>query len=153
MKIVREWADEIGVELVEAGVTSLEELQYHLDELNESKKNIDAVLLIADPISGTPVYVSLFGKFADERNIPICALLLLKEDGFEYESLYGIDVNAYDGGYKAAKFAGKVLQGADPNTTPVESSEIYFTFNYRKAQELGLEISEDILSKADKIYR
>lgn len=153
MKIVREWAEEIGVNVIEAGVTSLEELQSDLDKLDRNNTNIDAVLLIADPVSGTPSYVSIFGKFAYERNIPICALLLLKEAGFEYESLYGIDVNTYDGGYKAAKFADKVLRGADPNTMPVESSEIYFTFNYKEAQRLGLKISEDILRKADKIYR
>ena len=46
-----------------------------------------------------------------------------------------------------------VLKGTPAGTVPVVSAESYFELNYRAARELGLEASEGMVSRADKVIR
>lgn len=65
---------------------------------------------------------------------------------------YGIDY--YNLGYKAGQMAVEILNGADPSTMAIQylpADECELTVNQTVADELGITIPEDILSKANVI--
>jgi len=63
---------------------------------------------------------------------------------------YGSSVN--DAARRAASFAAKILNGAKPSDLPVEQpTMIEFVINMRAAKALGLDISADLLARADDV--
>ncbi len=56
-------------------------------------------------------------------------------------------------GRQGARMADRILKGAKPAVLPVETAEYFLTINLKKAQEMGLDISDDILRQADTIIR
>lgn len=153
LEIMDKWSKETGVEIVKMPVTSPPELEEELEALKKSGKRIDAMVLLIDPVSGATPYVNVWGKYAEENNIPSGGTLVLKEDGYNYETIYGVDINGFESGKSAAGLADKILRGADPGKIPVPTAEQYIAINYRKAQEMGIEIDEGLLSVADRIVR
>ena len=141
----------VNVTLIEAPADNATELEAKLQALNESADiGIDAILFLAEPLSVTPDTFELMSKFADEHKIPVGGALIVAG---EYESVFGVNVNIFDSGKQAAPLANKIFNGIDAGTIPVVSAESYFELNYKKAQELGLDVSEGLLNMADEIIQ
>jgi|WetSurMetagenome_2_1015567.scaffolds.fasta_scaffold00606_17 putative tryptophan/tyrosine transport system substrate-binding protein len=153
MAILREWAPKLKVNLIEVPVASPEELQDKLNSFLKEGKKIDAIMTLAEVVSATPSYVDVFGKFADDHKIPTGGAILLKKDGFSYETIFGVDADSFSEGKQAATLADKILKGTPAGTIPVESAEMFITINYKKATEIGIALSEGLLSTANKIIR
>jgi putative tryptophan/tyrosine transport system substrate-binding protein len=153
MAILREWAPKLGVDIIEAPVANPQELQDKLKALLEEGKKIDAIMTLAEVVSATPVFVDVFGKFADDHKIPVGGALLLKKDGFSHETLFGVDADAFSEGKQAATLADKIFKGTPAGTIPVESAEMFFRINYKLATEMGITLSEGLLSTANEIVR
>jgi putative tryptophan/tyrosine transport system substrate-binding protein len=153
MNILKEWAPKLGVNIIEAPVASPQELQDKLNALFKEGKKIDAIMTLAEVVSATPAFVDVFGKFAEEHKIPTGGALLLKKDGFNYETLFGVDADAFSEGKQAAKLADKIFKGTPAGTIPVESAEMFFQINYKLATEMGISLSEGLLSTANNIVR
>jgi putative tryptophan/tyrosine transport system substrate-binding protein len=153
MAILNEWGPKLGVTIIEMPVANPQELQDKLDALLKEGKKIDAIMTLAEPVSATPVFVDVFGKFAEDNKIPLGGALLLKKDGFSHETLFGVDADAYSEGKQAATLAAKILNGTSAGTLPVESAEMFFQINYKLATEQGIALSESFLSTANKIIR
>jgi putative ABC transport system substrate-binding protein len=107
-------------------------------------------MFIAEPLAVTPDAFEVIGKFAAEHNVPVGGAIMSVGG---YESVFGVHVNNVNVGKQAAKLADKILKGTPAGTIPVVSAESYFQLNYKSAQELGLDVSEGLLSMADEIIR
>jgi putative ABC transport system substrate-binding protein len=90
------------------------------------------------------------GKFAAEHKIPVGGALISVEG---YESIFGVNIEPITAGEQAAPLADKIFRGIPAGTIPVVSAESYLEINYKAAQELGLTVSEGLLSQADRIIR
>jgi len=143
----------LGITLIEAPVLSPRELQEFFDSQILSGAQIDAILAFAEPVSATPAFVEVYGKFAVDHKIPWGGALVLKKDGYAYESLFGISTDSSAVGRRAAKLADKIFKGIPAGTIPVVSAESFLELNYRAADEMGLKFSENLLNKAQNIIR
>jgi len=149
---IRPQAKSLGVELVEFGANSPDELQAELTKLSSSESTrIDAILMIAEPLAITPPFYSIIGKFSYEHNIPIGGALMTTPEG--YDSIFGLLPDSMQTGADAAIIADKVLKGTVAGTIPVTTSESSFQINYNAAQKLGVTVPEGLLKQADKIIR
>lgn len=151
LKALRPVAEAAGITIIELPVDNVAEIQAGLDKMSKSGDiGIDAILFLAEPLTVQPDVFYPIGKFAAEKNIPTGGHLVSVGD---YESLYGVNINFKKTGHQAAFLCHKILQGAEAGTLPVVSSENFLQFNYRAAQKLGIDVSEEILAMADEIIR
>jgi len=151
MVVLHPVAEAAGVTLIEFPADNASELQAGLDAIAASGViDIDFILFIAEPLAVTPDAFEVMGRFASENNVPIGGALM--EVG-GYGSIFGVNVDIMKTAEQAAVSADKVLRGADAGTIPVVSSESYLEINYKVAQEFGINVSEGLLARADKIIR
>src|SRR6266508_2727992 len=146
---IRPQAKSLGVELIEYGTTSPQDLQAELDKYaNSSDGGLDAILLIAEPVSGTPVFFTVLGKYSYEHKIPIGGTLMTM-DG--YSSVFGLLPDAKVTGEQSALLADKIFRGTVAGTIPVGTSESSFQISMTAAQQLGVTVPEGLLKQADEI--
>jgi putative ABC transport system substrate-binding protein len=144
-------AQAAGVTLIEFPADNASELQEELDARNKSGDvGFDAILFIPEPLSTFAEPFEVIGKFAYEHKMPIGGLMM-HEGG--YGSIFGINVDIPKTAQQAAVLADKILRGTPAGTIPVVSSESYFEIDYNVAQELGVNVSEGLLARADNIIR
>ena len=144
-------AEAAGITLIEFPADDAAELRAELDARSKLDDiGFDAMLFIAEPLAVTSDAFTVMGKFAYEHNLPIGGVLMQAGD---YGSIFGINVDIPKTGQQAAMLADKILRGTPAGTIPVVSSESYLEINYKAAQELGVPVSEGLLSRADKIIR
>jgi putative ABC transport system substrate-binding protein len=148
MKIAREAARELKLELVERPVASVEALRAGLRALRPGEA--DAFFYVADAMvhSQADWIVDITkGKrlptmFADTEAVTSGAL-----------ASYGLS-NYYVVGRLAAKYVHRVLLGANPGDLPVEQLDTpEFTVNLKTAKTLGLTIPASVLTRADEVIR
>ena len=149
LEAIRPQAENFGVELVEFGANSPDDLQAELDTLT-GENSVDAILIIAEPLGITPPFYGVLGKFSYDNNVPIGGALM---DTGGYESVFGLLPDAIVVGEDAATLAVKILEGTSAGTIPVLTSESSFQVNYRAAQKLGVTVPEGLLKQADNIIR
>jgi putative ABC transport system substrate-binding protein len=145
-------AEELGITLVELPADDAAGVATNLEQFTtpDGEATIDAILLIPEPLGVTNEPFLELARFADEYKIPLGGALMIV-DG--YSSLFDIGINHYKTGEQAAPLADKVLKGTPAGTIMVVSSETFLKFNLSLAQELGLEVSEGILERAEEIIR
>ncbi len=143
-------AEAAGITLVEGPADSAAELETSLLALAESNQMPDAIMFLAEPLAVTPDGFEVLVNFAYDHHIPIGGALM-EVDG--RSTIYGVTVDTYKTGEQAAPLADKLFKGADPATTPVLSSDMFFQINYSIAQQLGVEVPESLLNQADKVIR
>jgi putative ABC transport system substrate-binding protein len=151
LDVLHKSAPPINVTLVENSVTTPEEIKADLEARDKlADTGIDAIMIMADPVSVLPPSLEAMVKFAAEHNIPIGGIgtYTIRENIiFSYE--IGLD----DMGKLAAPLADKILKGTPAGTIPVVTPEARLLINYKAAQGLGLNVSEGLLSQADEIIR
>jgi len=151
LEVLRPMAESSGVTLSEIPASNAAELETELQAIAKSvDADKDVILVISEPLAVTPDTFAVIGKFATEHKIPIGGALMVAG---EYESVFGVNIDAINTGKQAAVLADKVLKGAPAGTIPAVSSESYFQLNYKAAKELGLNVPEGLLSRADEIIR
>lgn len=151
MELLYPDAKEAGVVLTEVPAADAGELDEFLQALvRAGDDDFDAILFLAEPLTVLPDAFAVISNFAAKRRIPIGGALMTHGN---YSSVFGVNTNLMASGGQAAFLADKVLKGADPGTLPVLSAEIFIQINYRMIQELGLNISEGLLSQAHEIIR
>lgn len=148
LDVIEPQAKSLGIELITYGANSPADLQEELDKISGNK--IDAILLIADPLSITPVFFSVLGKYSYEHKIVVGGAPI-SADG--YDSIFGLIPDAEKSGRDAAGLADKVLKGTPAGTIPVLTSDSTFQINYKASQKLGITLPEGLLKQADQILR
>jgi putative tryptophan/tyrosine transport system substrate-binding protein len=152
LDIIRPQAKNLGVELVEFGASSPQELQAELDSLATSNGvAIDAILMIAEPLGITQPFYAILGKFAYDHKLPIGGAAMTTPEG--YASVFGLLPDAKTVGEQAALLADKIFRGTAAGTIPVTTSESYFQINYKAAQALGVTVPEGLLKQADQVNK
>src|SRR6185503_5613683 len=142
-------AESAGVTLVKFGTTGPDDLQAELDRQAASGE-LDAILLIAEPVSGTPAFFTLLGKYSYEHKVPIGGTLM-SADG--YSTIFGLLPQAYQTGEHAAVMADKIFNGTPAGTIPVITADSFFQIQVDAAQELGVTVPDGLLKQADEIIR
>lgn len=151
LKSLRNMAEEEGLDLIEFPTTSPDELQAEFDRrLAADEIGIDAIVVVADPVSLVPPFSAVIGKFAYENDIPWGGAPVEVEG---YKSLYGLLPDPETAGRQAASLADKVFDGTAAGTIPVVTLEGFLTVNLIAAEEQGFEIPEGLLKQADEILR
>jgi putative ABC transport system substrate-binding protein len=149
--VLRPAAESRGVFLIEVPAENVKDIQTDLAAREKAgDPGMDAILIIAEPLAVNPEAFAVFGKYAAEHRIPVGGAIMSVNG---YESIFGVSTKNSAVGVQAAVMADKIFRGTPAGVIPVVSAENYFQINYRAAQELGLKVSEGILSRADEIIR
>ena len=151
LEALRPVATAAGITLIEAPADNAAEVEGDLQARAASADmGLDAILIIPEPLGVTPDAVLVMARFAFEHRIPIGGALMEVEG---YSSLFDVGIDHFKTGQQAAPLADKILRGTAAGTIPVVSSESYLKINYKLAQELGVTVSEGLLSQAVEIIR
>ncbi len=144
-------AQKAGITLSEFAASSPQDLQAELDKRSSmGDVGIDAILLVADPLSLTPDFFTILGKFGSEHKIPIGGAPMQVGD---YGTIFGLLPNAQSSGEQAALLADKALKGTNAGTIPVVTEEGELQINVKAAQAMGLKVPDGLLQMANQIVR
>lgn len=151
MKVLRSEALSHDFTLVETHVGSIQDIKTVLRKRSELKDiGVDAIEMVPDVFSLSPPGFTMIRDFAARHKIPVNGGPAFAPSMGSV--LSGIPENIKMG-EKAAFLADKVLRGTPAGTIPVITPDQYLRINYKVIQELGLEVPEDILHRADQILR
>jgi putative ABC transport system substrate-binding protein len=148
---LRQVAPSLGVELVETPVDTPEDLLAALATLRgRAELDIDAIVIMPDLTVQLPESWSAMLDFAKKNKLPIVANTRGQvQDG----ALFAYLSDNVETGRLAAPLADKILQGNDPATIPVATSEPRLIINYQTSQTLNLTIAEGLLAQAIEVIR
>jgi putative ABC transport system substrate-binding protein len=141
----REAAKQLGVELIERRVSSVEELLSGLQAIRPG--DADALLTISDAMAMSHI-PDLIDILKPKRLPSMIADLNLGGAG----ALAGYGVNYYEVGRLSAKHVRRILSGTPPRDLPVESIDrVQLVLNLRVAREINLTIPQSLLLRADRV--
>ncbi len=143
LQALRVTATRLGIELVERAVRSQTEAKQAI--MTAHQRNIDGVLPVGGEfnISGYALEATL------KHHVPsLCSRAWMAE----YGGLASYGPSWHDLGQQAAGLVDKIIQGAKPETLPVEvSQQMTFVSNLRTAKLLGLTIPPEVLYQANRL--
>lgn len=145
LELAREGAEELGLDIVAVPVAKSSEVLLSAQVL--INKKIDVIYQISDNtindsfealgMVAAENAVPLFGGFLQSTELGACAAL-----GWDFFNM----------GYKAGKIALKVKEGISPENIPFQyMSNIQLYINLEVAKKQGVDFSEEILKRADKL--
>ncbi|CEA07130.1 ABC transporter substrate binding protein [Arthrobacter saudimassiliensis] len=143
VELAEEAAKELGLEVKLATVSNSAEVQQATESLD-----VDALYIPTDNnvVSALQTVIQI----AEAKQLPV---VVGEGDSVENGGVatYGLDYESL--GYQTGLMALKVLEdGADPAEMPVETlEEIQLIINKSAAERLGVELSQEMLDKADKV--
>ncbi|PXA78500.1 sugar ABC transporter substrate-binding protein [Auritidibacter sp. NML120779] len=141
--MLNEAAEEMGLEVQESTVSTSAEVQQSVESLE-----VDAVYVPTDNAVVSALEAVL--QYGQQNDIPIIAA---EADSVLRGAVatYGIDYTEL--GYQAGEMAIRILvDGEDPASMPVETlSELELTVNPDAAEAMGIELSEDLVERADVV--
>jgi putative ABC transport system substrate-binding protein len=147
VKIARDGARQLKLELIERPVGSVEELAIGLQALRPGE--VDAFFAVSDAMitSQTKLVITT----AMTKRLPT----MLQETGSVAEgALAAYGESYYALGRLSAKPVQRVLLGATPGDLPVEQvTKLHFVINLKTAKALGLAIPPFVLARADEIIQ
>ena len=143
--ICKQVAPELGLEIVEAPITSMNEVMQGAQSL---VGKVDAVYV---PTDNTVVAaIASVVQVCEKNKLPLFAG---EANTVENGAIgtYGIDY--YKLGRQTGEMALRVLQGEKPQDMPIESQkELTLTLNAGAAERMGVTLPEEIKAKASKIF-
>jgi putative ABC transport system substrate-binding protein len=144
-RLAREAARQLGVQLVERHVSSVEELRHSLQELRP--REVDAYFYTTDLIA-----VSQAELIIDAARIKRLPTMFEEVSIVARGALAGYGHSFYANGRTSAKHVQRILTGTNPKDLPVENLyKIEFALNLRTAREIGLTIPPSVLLLAEKV--
>ncbi|CAG0935256.1 hypothetical protein TFLX_04088 [Thermoflexales bacterium] len=145
LKTAKATAAKLGLEIISQEASNPDEIAVALTNFPE---NVDALYMLPD--SQTEIKLADILAFANTHNLPTSVSNVERvKDG----PLYSYAMKQISGGQQAARLADQILKGIKPADLPVETAEFFLAINLKTAQDIGLTISDDILSQAETIYR
>jgi putative ABC transport system substrate-binding protein len=146
VKIARDAARELKVQLVERPVGSIDELRAGVEALRAGE--VDALAYTDGMvISQTDMIISI----AQAKKVPV---MVVEGASVAKGALAGYGVSYYTMGRLAAKQVQRVLLGANPADMPVEQVDrFHFAINLKTAKALGLTIPNSVLLRADEVFQ
>ena len=151
LEVLRPFASSVGVKLIEAPITTLEGLKAELRARSESEDiGVDAILIMPDDLSQSPGGFGAIVKFANEHKVPIGG-----GAGFTADlgAMFSFVPDFFEIGEMSATLADKIFKGTPAGTIMVVTARDRLRLNYKVIRELGLEVPEGLLGRADEIIR
>jgi len=146
MKVARDAARRLDVELVERRVASMEELRAGLRGLRPGEAD---ALLVIDAMMGSQA--ALIIATARAKRLPT---MFQDKETVAQGALASYGVSYYRAGQLSAKQVQRVLLGASPGDLPVEQIDrLSFVINLKTAKVLGLSIPPAVLARADEVIQ
>jgi putative ABC transport system substrate-binding protein len=147
VKIAREAARRLNVELMERLVASVEELRAGLRALRPGEA--DAFLYVSDAMVGSQTAMII--ATARAKRLPT---MLSTKGTVAMGALASVGESYYVIGRLSARHIHRVLLGADPGQLPVEQLDRpEFVINLKTAKALGLTIPQSVLLRADEVIQ
>jgi putative tryptophan/tyrosine transport system substrate-binding protein len=144
-------AKTMGVTLIEFPAENLAALQTELARrAGSGDVGFDAVLFVPESLSTTKAAFDAVAKVTRPRKIPVGGSGVVTAD---YGTVFAVTVDSAVIGKQAAVLADKILKGTRAGTIPVASPDTILILNDKVAKDLGLNLSQGLLSKASKIIR
>jgi putative ABC transport system substrate-binding protein len=145
-RIYRDAARRLGIALVEQAVQTQEEAQAILAQVR--KDEVDGLLQPRSVSLNIPGFIL---EATVQRGIPAMfdSVFWVERGGL---ASYGSDV--YETGRQAARLVDKILWGTKPAVIPAEvNPQIEFVINLKTADALGVTITPEVLSQANRLIR
>ncbi len=140
-------AQKLNLELVKVFVWDEKDLKEALKKIN--REAADGIFVICD----CALFVQnldLIAETAHRENLPF--VTFIEESVTKQGALLSYGPGYYEMGKQSARLIDKVLKGQKPENIPVENPmTIRLVLNLKLAKELGLEFSEEVLNRVDKI--
>ncbi|MBI3755502.1 MAG: ABC transporter substrate-binding protein, partial [Deltaproteobacteria bacterium] len=141
-------AKSLGLTLVPRKIKSREEA---IDAVSDMEGKVDALWMAPDTTAITRESIEYMLLFSFRNSIPVIGISdKYVKDG----ALLALSFDSEDMGRQAGEMAMKILEGED--TTHIhllKPRKLKLSINLNTAEKLGLNISERVISKADKKYR
>lgn len=145
LELAREGAEELGMDIVAVPVAISSEVLLSAQVL--INKKIDVIYQISDNTINASF--EALGMVASENAIPLFGGFL---QSTELGACAAVGWDFFNMGYKAGKIALKVKEGINPKDIPFQNmSNVKLYINLEVAKKQGLEFSEEILKRADKL--
>jgi putative ABC transport system substrate-binding protein len=146
VKIMNDMAAKLGVELVAQPVKNADEAMAAIHTIPE---NVQAIFTLPS------------GPLISNRSKELIAVSVQKKLPLSMSNLAQVDQGvllAYNfrndmTGKQAARMVAKILKGAQPADTPVETADNYLAINLKTAQAIGLTVPNSVLREAWNIVR
>lgn len=146
VKIAREAARQLRLELVERPVASAEEMRAALRALRPGEA--DAFLYVG---GGTAGHVDVIVESARVKRLPT---MFSDRVSVARGGLAAYGESYYTIGRLSSRHVQRVLRGADPADLPVEQvDKFHFVVNVKTAAALGLTLAPSLLARADEVIR
>jgi len=138
---------ELGLEIIPQKISKKEDIENLLKSLEPGE--IDAVMDPGD--SMVSAATDMVTKYAKELKIPYMAL---SKGEVDQGATMGYAVDYSDLGKQTSLIANQVLSGIKPSDIPFEQPRRwFFSLNLKTAKEIGLDISQRVIEKADYVVR
>jgi putative tryptophan/tyrosine transport system substrate-binding protein len=148
---LRQAAPSFGITLLEEHITGVEDLKNKLDRRSaQGDIGIDAILIMPEFLNHTPEGFEAIINFTKKHKIPLGGGAPFTVD---QGAIYTFHPDFFETGMLAATLIDKIFKGTPAGTIPVASPESHLRINYKVMQELGLPVSEGLLSRAKEIIR
>ena len=148
---LRQAAPSFGITLLEDLVTSVEELKESFRKRSAMDDiGIDALLIMPEFLNHTPDGFAAILNFANEHRLPLGGGAPFTVD---LGAIYTFHPDFFETGMLAATIIDKIFKGTPAGTIPVATPESHLIINYRVIKELGLSVSDGLLSRARTIIR
>jgi putative ABC transport system substrate-binding protein len=140
-----EAAGKLGIALIAqplAGSSSIDSI------VSACPETADAIFIPRD--SRIEAGVEAFVELARRRHLPIAAPSLAQTQA---GALFSYGFVHRDIGIQAAQLADRILKGAKAGDLPIEMAENHLAINLASAKDLGITISNDLITQADYLIR
>ena len=145
VKIARDAARQLKLELVERPVASVEELRAGLRTLRPGE--VDASFYVVDAMVASQA--ELIIESARAKRLPT---MFQERWSVARRGLAAYGESYYTIGRLSVKHVQRVLLGADPGDLPVEQVDrLHFVINLTTAKALGLTIPQPLLTRVDEV--
>jgi putative tryptophan/tyrosine transport system substrate-binding protein len=140
-------AEKLGLEVVEHGTKSNEELKTSLDNFQSGAG--DALFQVPDNLVDSEA--DFIFQTARQKKLPT----MFNEEPWAIKgALAAYGPSSYQMGRQAAGLADKIIKGQKPENLPIEPARKFdLIINFRTANAIGLTIPPDMLKKADRVIR
>ena len=144
VKMIREVGKDEGFQVVEATASKSSEVY------QAAKSLVGRAEAVYIPTDNTVVSaLESAVKVGTQNNLPIFAADV---DSVPRGAVAAMGFDYYKHGYQTGYMAKRILQGADPATTPVETQdELLLHLNLKSAKDMGVDVPQSLIEKADKV--
>jgi ABC-type uncharacterized transport system substrate-binding protein len=143
----REAAEQLGIQLDIREASNAADLERAFHSL--AKGEVDGAFLLSPSLRLN--FSNRTIELAAEANLPVQAH---RKEWVEQGALFSLGVDVGPVGAAGARFVDSILRGTPPAELPVEEvPRVQFAISLKRAAELGIQVPQDVISRADVVYR